>query len=70
VTEAAADAVNASAGIGEPNLSSASAAFFFQSARRNRSIAVVYQRMASSLCAAFSSTAPSSNATIASRVFA
>jgi hypothetical protein len=55
-------------GIGAPNRARASSAFFFQSARRNRSAAIVYHFTASSFRSAFSATAPSSQATIASCV--
>ena len=55
-------------GSGMPSRVSASSAFFFQSARRKRCAAIVYQFPASSICSAFSSIAPNSHATIASRV--
>ena len=55
-------------GSGAPRRVSASSAFFFQSARRKRSTAIVYHFTASSVRSAFSSTAPSSQATMASRV--
>ena len=55
-------------GSSTPNLARASAAFFFQSLRRKRCAAIVYHFTASSFRAAFSSIAPSSHATMASRV--
>lgn len=56
------------AGNSIPRRVRASSAFFFQSARRKRCAEMMYQRPASSLRPAFSSIAPSSHATIASRV--
>lgn len=55
-------------GTSAPRRVSASSAFFFQSARRKRSTAVLYHFTASSICPAFSSITPSSQATMASRV--
>jgi hypothetical protein len=56
------------AGSAAPSLVKASSAFFFHSARRKRSAAMVYHFTASSLISAFSWIRASSQATMASRV--